>query len=346
MTPAHIRQHRLANQHISSTSCTKPEEIVQTLVAMQAQEYASGKWAIGLRLPGSTEGMMDQAFNDGRILRTHLLRPTWHFVTPADIGWLLTLTAPRVHAINAFMYRKTGLDDATFRKSHKVMQKALEGNNYLTRAEIKAELERSKIATGDTVRLSCIMMHAELEGLICSGPRKGKQFTYALIAERAPGSVSLMKDEALHELTNRYFQTRGPATVHDYATWSGLSIADAKKGINELPSSFLRFTTSGQEYILHQDAKPAKGQQTFLMPNYDEYGMSYKDRTAFIPLAADRTPEFNIHQELFIVNGVAIGSWVATKGGVDFNVPHNLSKTLLKGVEAAVDKFQKFYKNT
>ena len=139
-----IIRYRLFNQQIAETKFRKPAEIVSWLVAMQAQEYAMSKWAIGLRLPGSTDEMIEKAFTDGLILRTHLMRPTWHFVTPNDIRWLLKLTAPRVEAINAFTYRQQELDNIIFNRSNNIIAKSLEGGKQLTRTELQAELKKKR----------------------------------------------------------------------------------------------------------------------------------------------------------------------------------------------------------
>src|ERR671939_1600397 len=118
MTKLNIAQQRLRNQHISAATMQKPSEVVEWLGAVQAQDYAGAKWALGLRMRGALDADIEQAFTDGAILRTHVMRPTWHFVTPADIRWLLTLTAPRVHAVNGHMYRRLELDDALFARSN------------------------------------------------------------------------------------------------------------------------------------------------------------------------------------------------------------------------------------
>ncbi|MGZ8558719.1 MAG: DNA glycosylase AlkZ-like family protein [Chitinophagaceae bacterium] len=171
MTTTDIIRYRLFNQQIAETKFRKPEEIVNWLIAMQAQEYAMSKWAIGLRLPGSTDEMVEKSFTDGAILQTHLMRPTWHFVTATDIRWLLKLTAPRVDALNAFMYRQLELDNKLFKRSNNIIAKTLEGGKQVTRAELQAELKQKKII-GDGFRLSYLMMKAELDGIICSGARR------------------------------------------------------------------------------------------------------------------------------------------------------------------------------
>ena len=186
---------------------------------------------MSLRLGSTTEQGIEQAFTDGSILRTHMLRPTWHYVTPADIRWMLALTAPHVHSANAPMLRQVGLDRAMLERTKAVLIKALEHTKQQTRAELRQALELAGIATGDGLCLAYIMMNAELEGLICSGGRRGKQFTYALLDERAPHARTLSRQEALVELSRRYFLSRGPATVQDFAKWSGMTIADATGGL-------------------------------------------------------------------------------------------------------------------
>ena len=180
MNTRDIAYQRLRNQGLSKTIFKNVNDAVSQLGAVQAQDYAGAKWALGQRLKDSTDSALDQALADGSILRTHLLRPTWHFVTPEDIRWLLMLTAPRVHAAVAFMNRQVvRLDKTTIHKSYKVLEKTLAGNRNLTRIELGSALGRTGIHA-EGVRLAHILMSAELDGIICSGPRKGKQFTYAL----------------------------------------------------------------------------------------------------------------------------------------------------------------------
>jgi len=165
-----ISHQRLLNLGIAQATAETPDDVVGRLVAVQAQDFAGAKWALGLRLRNARDEDIEQAFNEGSILRTHMLRPTWHFVTPADIRWLLRLSAPRVHAANATQYRKLGLDQEPLNRSNDVIAKALQDG-------IIAEGGQS---------MGYIMMRAELDGIVCSGPRRGKQFTYMLLDERAP----------------------------------------------------------------------------------------------------------------------------------------------------------------
>lgn len=346
MTNTNLISLRLQQQQISTHDLAQPQQLVEYMVAMQAQEYAMAKWAIGLRLPACTEAIVENAFNNGAILRTHLMRPTWHFVSPADIRWLLMLTAPRVKMINGFTYRQQNLDAATFRKSHAVIEKALEGGKFLTRKDLQDALKKKKILA-DGVKLSALMMEAELDGLICSGPRQGKQFTYALLEERVPQAKRMDRQEALHLFGLRYFSSRGPASVQDFAYWSGLTLKDAKDAAASLPSGFMVEKIGGLEYIIDSGLSPAKlsGTSSFLMPVYDEFGMSYKDRSAILN-ASIGSKEYLTFSNLFVIRGKIAGGWkreaqgktikVETSPFIELNAQHT------RELSNAVSQFKKF----
>ncbi len=192
MNTSEILKLRLYNSGLSHSPFKSAVEAVSHSGAVQAQDFSAAKWALGLRIKNSTDEDIEKAFNDGKILRIHVMRPTWHFVRPEDIRWMLELTAPRVKSLLANYNRKLGLDDALFARSNSAIVKALEGRTYLTRQELNAILADTGIGT-DVQRLAHIITRAELDGLICSGPRRGKQFTYALLDERVeaiePGRV-------------------------------------------------------------------------------------------------------------------------------------------------------------
>ena len=231
MKNSKIADLRLHNQGLSETIFKDPVSVVAQLGAVQAQDYAAAKWAVAQRTKGITDAAMDQALADGTIIRTHILRPTWHFVTPADIRWMLALTAPRIHAFSFTYYRKLELDKAIFKRTNTLLIKALQGGKQLTRAELKSVLKKNSITSDDPLRFTYLIIHAELDGVICSGGRRGKQFTYALLDERVLPTKALGRDEALAELAIRYFTSHGPATLKDYIWWSGLTAQDARNGL-------------------------------------------------------------------------------------------------------------------
>ena len=347
MTKSDIIRHRLFNQQIAETDLKKPEEIVSRMVAMQAQEYAMAKWAIGLRLPGSTDAMIEQSFNKGAILRTHLMRPTWHFVTPADIQWLLQLTAPRVAALNAYKYRQHKLDSRIFKRSNDIIARELDGGKHLLRSELQAVLANKKIPA-DGVRLISILMQAELDSIICSGARRGNQQTYALLEHRIQKVKPIQKEEALKMFAERYFTSRGPATEKDFSTWSGLSLTDARRAINLLSSEFEQEKFNEQTVIfLPRKLHPERQiQDSFLMPDYDEYGMGYRDRTVLRVKEDDfkhftgENPAFN---RMIIINGKITGTWKRTIKNKNLRIEtvpfRPLSKASQKVLKKSIQKY-------
>ena len=350
MADSEIVQLRLLNQRISLPTFGKPEEVVNWLGAVQAQDYSGAKWSLGLRMRGAADSTIDQAFNDGSILRTHLLRPTWHFVTPKDIRWLLALTAPQVHKISAYMVRNVELDDSIFKRSDAVLAKALTGGNQLTRDELKGILENAGIATNNGVRTSYLMMHAELEGIICSGPRRGKQFTYALLDERAPQTGNLSREDGLAELARRYFVSRGPATVQDFAKWSSLTLADARNGLEAVQGGLEHETIDKQTYWFLRPRAPAgmDSPTAYLLSVYDEYICSYKDRSAMAGETLNKqfSAMGNALQYVIIIDGQYVGTWkrVVKKDAVivQLNTLIELSKVEHRAVAAAAEQYGAF----
>ena len=315
-TPIELLTARLRNQQLIDAQRRKPAQVVSWLCAMQAQDYPAAKWAIGLRSPGCQDADVEQAFNDGLILRTHVLRPTWHFVAPEDIRWMLALSAPRIHAGNAYYYRQAGLDAKTFAKSCAMIHRTLEGGKMLTRAELSVYLKRAKIPA-DGLKLAYLMMHAELEGVICSGPRKGKQFTYALLDERAPKTKNRDRAEALAELAKRYFASHGPATLRDFSWWSGLTMTEAKKAADSVRPILESTSIGGLTHLSAEapDGSSAKSGAAFLLPNYDEYLIAYKDRAPVVDasraanVVARANGGFANH---LLIDGRLAGSWSRT----------------------------------
>lgn len=350
ITNLEIAHLRLLNQRISTPSIAKPGEVVDWLGAVQAQDYFGAKWALGLRMRGATDTDIEKAFNDGSILRTHVLRPTWHFVRPADIRWMLALTAPRVHAANAYMYRKLELDDATFKRSNTTLGKALEGGKQLTRDELRITLQDTGIATDDGLRMSYLMMYAELEGIICSGPRQGKQFTYALLEERAPQARTLDREESLVELARRFFISRGPATAQDFAKWSGLTLADARNGLEAVKDGLEHETIEDQTYWFLRPRTPviATSPTAYLLSVYDEYISGYKDRSAMDGknLADLFIAMGNALQYVLILDGQLIGTWkrtIKTDGVViQMNIFTDLTEAENQAVFSAAQQYAGF----
>jgi hypothetical protein len=313
-----IADWRMRSLRLSGDPFATPERVVQWLGAVQSQDYAPAKWSVGRRARGGNDADLEQAFARGAILRTHVLRPTWHFVLPADIRWMLELTAPRVQALSAYYFRQQGLDSALLDKCDALLAGALRGGNHLTRKEVAAMLERSGITATGT-RLGHLLMNAELNGILCSGPVKGKQHTYALLDERAPDASRLDRDEALAELTLRYFTGHGPATVKDFRWWSSLTIADINKGLEMVGARLDHETIDGRSYWFAEpppsSASPSPTVE--LLQPYDEYLVGYSESKYVLDVSGaarsgprDRT----VFNAVVILDGQVAGHWRRTVG--------------------------------
>ena len=330
---------------------SEPEEIVRALCAVQSQDYGPAKWSIGHRLTGSTDAALDEAVDSGRILRTHVLRPTWHFVLPEDIRWMLELTAPRVRQMSAYYMRQLELTPEVIERSLAIILEALSRGEHMTRRELGVTLTERGIEA-ETMRLGYICSEAELAGLICSGARKGKQQTYALLQYRAPQARVLTHDEALAELTLRYFTSHGPATVHDFRWWSSLKISDIRRGI-EMAGSELQPIEGdgGLTYWSGASAPrlPKKSTHILLLQPYDEYLVGYTESKYVLDIdgsareAAPRSPAFN---GVVIADSQIIGRWKRTIGKETVRLLVALNRRLApqeeRALEATVEEHGRF----
>lgn len=316
MTHEEISNLRLASQKLHKTNAYSPEEIVRHLGAIQAQDYAMAKWAIGSRCD-ATEKEIEEAINSGKIIRTHILRPTWHLVAAEDIYWMLDLSGPQVKRIILAETKKYGCDEKEFDKINSAIEKILAGNNHLTREEIIKELN-VKTFSGD-YKLSpvLIMMYAELDGLVCNGKIKGKKMTYALLEERVPKPKNkLTKEEALAKLAQLYFESRGPATVSDFSHWSGFSATICKSVINTISLQLNSFAIDNQQYWFGKNyPNPDNFRESIhFLAAFDEYLISYKNRESSILLEhqAKAFTKNGIFKPSIVENGKVIGTWKRT----------------------------------
>jgi len=299
-----IAAERLWNQRLTTPGPRDPAAVVAWFGAVQAQEYGPAKWALAQRTRGqTTDADVQRAFDEGRILRTHVMRPTWHFVAAADIRWLLALTAPRVHRALTWGHTQLGTHAPLRNRAMAVIERALDEESALTRPELADRLARAKIRLKGTA-LALVVMHAELEGLVCSGPRRGRQSTYALLDRRVPAARPLDRDEALAELTTRYLRSHGPATVRDFVWWSGLTTADVRRGLEIVRAR--SSTVADRAYWTitssRADAPPA---DVHLLPIYDEYLVAYRDLEA-VPRGGTR---WGMLPQAVVSRGQVAGVW-------------------------------------
>lgn len=307
-----IAVHRLRSQLLEQTSLRLPHEVVAWFAAVQAQDYPGAKWSVGLRLPGSTEAGIEQAIADKTIIRTWAVRGTLHFVAAADARWLLALVAPRIVAGNVRRYRELELDEPTLARSSTLLASALEGGKQLTRTEMLAVLEQSGISTQGQ-RAAYMLQRASLDGLIGQGVMRRNNPTYLSLEGSLPASRVLARDEAIAELVRRYFTSRAPATLQDFVWWSGLPVSDAKAGLEAIKSQLIEATIDGQTVYLHGSMPAAQGSApaAYLLPGFDEYLLSYRDRSASLDAQHVKkvAPGGGMFRPTLMVGGRVVGTW-------------------------------------
>ena len=341
-----IAARRLHAQHLTGKPFASPVDAVRALTAVQAQDYAGGKWALGLRSRGVTEAMLDRLFDEGAILRTHVLRPTWHFVLPEDIRWLLELTGPRITRGIAGRHRELELDAKTLARASAAFAAALAGGRHLTRPELGEVLRKARISP-EGQRLPHLLLQAELDGLITSGPRRGKLHTYALLEERVPAARRRDPAEAVAELTRRYFKSHGPAQLQDFVWWSGLTLADARKGIAVAGKALKQQSVEGKDYWFDADAGRASdgARVAHLLPNYDEYTVAYRDRAEILQAGRTHDPFF-VLSNVVTIGGTIRGGWRRTpkRNGVHVEVSalDRFAPAEISAVEEAVSRLGRY----
>jgi hypothetical protein len=337
-----IARYRLVNQQIAATKFQTPAEVVSSLGAIQAQDYLGTLWAIGLRLPAATEKEVELAIANRTIIRTWPLRSTLHFVAAADVHWLLELTAPRIVSTASLRFERYGLDTAVLARIRKVLVKALQGSQQLTRDEIYAVLKRARISI-EGQRGYHILWRMGVDQVICFGARRGKQATFTLLEEWAPKDRKLDRDAALAELAWRYFKGHGPATLQDFVWWSGLKVSDAKAGL-AMVSSRLESLTVGEKIYWISAETPSLNElapKVHLLPGFDEYLLGYRDRSASLdPAHAQQVQAGSNGMFLgtIIVKGRVVGTWRRELGKKAASVTTNFFRPLTRVEAGALEE--------
>jgi hypothetical protein len=343
-----IALQRLKSQHLLEPARMPVAGLVASMGAMQAQDYGMCKWAAGVRLADVTEHEVTKSLDAGEIIRTHVLRPTWHIVAAADLRWLLALTGPHVRSSMASRHRDLEITPALETKSRKIIEREIGKKGSRTREEIGAALERGGIVLGES-RLPHLLMLAELDALICSGPVKGARPSYALVDDRVPAGRAIERDAALAELAMRYFAGHGPATLRDFVWWSGLPVRDARRAVAALPREFVPCDVEGEMCWYREGAaRPPAKDHVVLLPAYDEFLIAYAERSASLPpsIAKGVVSSNGIFRSIAAVNGTVVALWTraVTKAAVKIEVtPLNGTKTLSKpALAAAMERYAAF----
>jgi hypothetical protein len=315
VTDSIVGRHRLANHHIGSAPFATPGDVVRWMGLVQAQDYLGALWAIGVRMHNATEDGIEGALADRSIVRTWPARGTLHFVAAEDVRWMLELLTPRAVARAAGRYRQLDLDDAIFARSRQLFIHALQGGKRLSRPALYQVLESAHISTAGQRGIHILARLAQ-EGLICFGTRAGKQQTFTLLAEWVPAAESKTRDEALAELTRRYFTSHGPATLQDFVWWSGLASSDARAGLDMAKPHLAREALAGQTYWLAYSAPAAleASPAAHLLPGFDEYLVGYTDRAAVLPRAYTKQVNAGggMLGPIIVIDGQVAGTWKRT----------------------------------
>ena len=305
---------RLVNHRIEGVKLEKPEEVVRWLGAMQAQDYIQALWAIGLRLKSPAVANIEQAISDGRIVRTWPMRGTLHFVPAEDARWMLKLSASRMLARDGRRLKQLGLNEQIMEHCKDLFYDALEGNKGLSRPDMMRLVQRAGIST-ENQRGYHILWYVAQSGLICLGPMQGKQQTFVLLDEWVPNSRNLSREESLTELARRYFASHGPATIHDFAWWAGLTVTEARAGLEAAKPELSSEAIDGKEYWMKSGAPghiAYDESRVDLLPGFDEYLISYRDRSTV--LADEHAPKVvpgrnGVFRPVIVVGGRVVGTW-------------------------------------
>lgn len=313
--PLDVVRRRLVTQRLAGDRFASVADAVGWLGAMQAQEFAEVKWSLAERIGGCTDADVETAFARGDIVRTHALRPTWHLLAREDARWILRLTRPRVHALNAYWYRQADLDAGVFSRADHVLRRRLTGAEPRTRTELAGDLAREGIVAQGP-RLAYILMHAELEELICNGPRRGRQHTYALFDDRVPSTDldDRSRESAFAEFVWRYFRSHGPATVRDFTTWSSLPVAETRATLAQMDDRLEALVdddgTAWYSARSPDDAEPPDDGigGAFLLPMYDETIVAYQDLRVVLAHPVGRAAL----ERAIVIDGRTVGTWKRT----------------------------------
>ena len=353
MSDLGIARRRMRNSRLTGTGFTSPAEAVGWHLAMQAQDYGPAKWSIGQRSKGLTDEDLDEALASGSIIRTHVLRPTWHFVARDDIRWLLALSGPRVQQGNAGRYRELGLDARTRARAEKVIVSALDGGNRLTRKEIAAVLDDAGIDRSGQ-RMPYFLSHCELEAVIGSGGLSGKQQTYALLDERVPADgLRLDRDEAVVELVRRYLASHCPATVKDLSWWSGLTMTDLRAALGSLGDEVVSDEVDGLTFwsaASERSLRPPAARGVQLLQTYDELVVGYTESRFHGDTSGDLARQAwtarTFPTGVFLLHGRIGGHWRRTLERDSIRVEVHLyeapTKATTQAVRSAARKLGRF----
>ncbi len=335
----------MINQQLAGSSFDSPEEVVRWMGAVQAQDFRNFQWAVGVRMKNPSLRRIGDALRAGTLVRTHILRPTWHLVPADNLRGMLMLTGKRVASACYSYARSAGIGAELFTRGHDRLEKILSGR-ALTKEEIGKELEDRGYAYTPS-ELNGVLMTAEAEGIVCGGGEKcHERHSYVLLEESIP-PVSLTKEEALVRLTESYFRSHSPATSDDFVWWSGLTKSEAKKGIALAADLLVERIISGRTFYLHGGDGPAVATENLcLLPPYDEFLISYKDRSDCLEKALYHKAfnSWGIFYPVVAYNGRIVGNWKADRErNVEISWFEGKAPCGSGPIGEAIDRYRRFH---
>lgn len=336
---------RLLNQQLAAPRFTSAGELVRFFGAIQGQDYFGGLWAVGQRLEPASEADVEGAIAARSIVRTWPMRGTLHFVPAEDVRWMLALLTPRVIRLSAGRYRQLELDEKVFRRARTILVRALRGGRQLTRPEMYATLEKGGVRVADQ-RGFHILGHLAQQGVLCYGPRQGRQPTVVLLDEWVPPEKPIPREQALATLATRYFTSHGPATLQDFAWWSGLLMKEAASAIEAAGKALAEETHDGRRCWSGSSTPAGRSRErAWLLPPWDEYLVAYQDRRAMVDDdTIDRLK--TIGSPVVLVDGRVRGYWkrVTTPKGmrVSLELATPLTPAERRAVKKAVLRYGRF----
>lgn len=342
-----IIEFRIQNQLLRNSGKEDVRDIVAHMGAIQAQDFAMAKWAIGIRGKGIKEKDVDIALEKGRILRTHLLRPTWHLVSGEDVHWLTELTAPQIITRMRSRQKQLGLTHKLIEKSNELIRKELTDKKFAKREELTAVLEAAGFDPGDN-RMAYLLIFAELGGIISSGPFQGNVATYSLLKSKTQSMGDFNRGAALEELTRRYFRSHGPATLGDFIWWSGLKKTEARKSLEGISDNLSRAKCEDQEFWYYPEESRSGEARAWLLPSYDEFYISYKDRSILLDekLHKSAVSENGVFRPMILAENKIYGTWKRAlqknKVIIECNFFSTPSKKIRSMIEDAAGEFALF----
>lgn len=313
---------RLLNQQLINPQISDVHDLVSWMGMLQAQDYKMMRWAVGIRMRHPSMKAFREAYDAGKIIRTHLFRCTWQIVAAEDVRWMLKLCSDKnKSAINGYMaYRGDNIGENEYEHTNNLIRQILAGHKSMTKETLIRQLGKQGV-TSNAHKISIYLRRAEQEGIICSGELDNCQNTYALLDERVPPTKELTRDESITLLAQKYFRSHSPATIEDFVWWSNLNIGECKAAVATIDNELIKKPHNGTVYYIHRDCR-IKGlrYKTLLLPPYDEYLLGYKTRHHVIEDEFRHRAYSNngLFYPVIISKGQIVGNWHPKKSAVFF----------------------------